>query len=109
MLDYTKLSFNEIDNDDIPVQVFYGYSLNKDQINTFLAEYATCEEVPEGVSVQAIEICLSVYTQGDYKLEACCTDTDIEQYWVTIAEQFSCADQFFQLIPDCERNKVCKM
>lgn len=81
-------------------------ALKESGIENFLEEYATIEEVPEGVSVQKVELCLTIYTQHDFKLEACCTDTNNEQYWVEINEQFTNADEFIQMIPNYEKIKL---
>ena len=99
MLDFTKIKFNELDNDN-PLQAFYEYDLTQSEINQFMKEYATCDEVPEGVSIQKIELCLTIYSHHDFKLEACCTDAVNEQYWVMINEHFTNAADFIQLIPD---------
>lgn len=63
MLDYTKITFNELDDTDKPLQAFYNYDLKESEIDDFLEEYATVEEVPEGVSVQKVELCLTIYAQ----------------------------------------------
>ena len=73
MLDYTKITFNELDDTDKPQQAFYNYDLKENEIDSFLEEYATVEEVPEGVSIQKVELCLTIYAQHDLILEACCT------------------------------------
>lgn len=106
MLDYTKITFNELDDTDKPLQAFYNYDLKESEIDIFLEEYATVEEVPEGVSIQKVELCLTIYAQHDFKLEACCTDTNNEQYWVEINKQFTNADEFIQMIPDYEKIKL---
>ena len=105
MLDYTKITFNELDDTDKPLQplqVFYNYDLKQNEINDFLKEYATVEEVPEGVSIQKIELCLTIYARHDLKLEACCTDTVNNQYWIELNTQFANADELINLIPDYE-------
>lgn len=100
MLDYTKITFNELDDTDRPLQAFYNYDLQKNEIDDFLKEYATIEEVPEGVSIQKVELCLTIYEKHDFKLEACCTSMENEQYWVELNTQFTNADEFINLIPD---------
>ena len=47
MLDYTKITFNELDDTDKPLLAFYNYDLKESEIDSFLEEYATIEEVPE--------------------------------------------------------------
>lgn len=108
MLDYTKITFNELDDTDKPLQAFYNYDLKESEIDSFLEEYATVEEVPEGVSIQKVELCLTIYAQHDFKLEACCTDTNNEQYWVEINKQFTNADEFIQMIPDYGKIKIVR-
>lgn len=100
MLDFTKIAFNEIDGTYIPLQIFYSYDLNKQEIKNFLDIYATEEEVPEDVSIQKIELLLSAYAKHDFKLEACCTDSDNNQHWVEINFRFANAVKFIQLLPD---------
>ena len=106
MLDFTKITFNELDDTDKPLQSFYNYDLKESEIEDFLEEYATIEEVPEGVSIQKVELCLTIYAQNDFKLEACCTDTNNEQYWVEINKQFTNADEFIQMIPNYGKIKL---
>lgn len=103
MLAYPKISFNELDDIDKPLQVFYNYDLKESEINDFLEEYATVEEVPEGVSIRKIKFCLTIYARHDFKLEACCTDTENNQYWIELNSQFTNADEFISLIPDYKR------
>lgn len=100
MLDYTKISFNELDDTGKPLQAFYNYDLKESEIDNFLEEYVTVEEVPEGVSIQKVELCLTIYARHDFKLEACCTDTENNQYWVELNAQFTNADEYIQMIPD---------
>lgn len=106
MLDYTKITFNELDETGKPLQAFYNYDLKESEIDNFLEEYATVDEVPEGISIQNIELCLTIYADRDFKLEACCTDTENNQYWVTLHDQFTNADEFIRLIPDYGKIKL---
>ena len=106
MLDYTKVTFNELDDTDKPLQVFYNYDLEQSEIDDLLREYATVEEIPEGVSVQKVELCLTIYARHDFKLEACCTDTDNNQYWIELDTQFTDADKLISLIPDYWKIKL---
>lgn len=99
MLDFTRIGFNELDTDE-PLQAFYNYDLKESEIDDFLEECAIFEEIPKGVHIQKIELCLTIYAQHDLKLEACCTDTNNEQYWIEINKQFTNADEFISLIPN---------
>ena len=36
MLDYTKVTFNELDDTDKPLQVFYNYDLEQSEIDDLL-------------------------------------------------------------------------
>lgn len=96
MLDYTKITFNELDDTNDPVQIFYNYDLRENEIDDFLEECATVDEVPENTSIQKVELCLTIYTRYDFKLEACCTDANNNQYWIDINEQFANADEFLK-------------
>ena len=89
MLERTKITFNELDDTDKPLHAFFNYDLKENEIDDFLEAYATVEEVPEGVSIQKVELCLTIYARHDFKLEACCTDTDNNQYWVELKSQFT--------------------
>lgn len=106
MLDFTKISFNELDDTDKPLQAFYNYNLKENEIDDFMEEYATGEEVPEGVSIQKVELCLTIYARHDFKLEACCADTKNNQYWVELNSQFTNADDFVQMIPGYEKMRI---
>lgn len=106
MLDYMKIAFNEMDNTDKPLQVFYNYNLKEKEINDFLEECVTIEEVPKGVSIKKVELCLTIYAKHDFKLEACCTDINNKQYWVELNEQFTNADEFISLIPNYGKIKL---
>ena len=103
MLNYAKITFNELDDTDKPIQAFYNYNLKRNEINDFIEEYATVEEIPENVSIQKIELCLTIYARHDFKLEACCTDTENNLYWVEIIMQFFNADEFINLIPNYKK------
>ena len=35
MLDYTKITFNELDNTDKPLHAFYNYDLKESEIDSF--------------------------------------------------------------------------
>ena len=100
MLDYTKITFNEIDDTDKPLQVFYNYDLTQTEIEELVEEYATEDEVPEDTHLCSIELMLSIYSRNDFKLEAVCNSDDGEQYWIELDRQFRNADEFIQLIPD---------
>lgn len=106
MLNFTKINFNELDDTDKPLQAFYNYDLKENEINDFLEEYATVEEVPEGVSIQKVELCLTIYAEHDFKLEACCTDANNEQYWVELNSQITNADEFISMVPDYEEIEI---
>lgn len=100
MLDYTKITFNEIDDTDKPLQVFYNYDLTQTEIRELVEEYAAEDEVPRGMYLCSIELCLSIYSRNDFKLEAVCNNDNAEQFWFELNKQFSNADKLIQLIPD---------
>lgn len=100
MLDFTKISFNEIDDTDKPLQVFFNYDLSETEIYDLVDEYATEDEVPKGMILCSIELLLSIYSRNDFKLEAVVNNDNGEQFWFELNKQFSNADEFIQLIPD---------
>lgn len=106
MLDFTKITFNEIDNTDKPLQVFYNYDVTQTEIEQLIEEYATEDEVPRGMYLCGIELCLSIYSSHDFKLEAVCTNDNNEQFWFELDKQFANADEFIQLIPDYGKLKI---
>lgn len=108
MLDFTKISFNEIDDTDKPLQVFYNYDATQTEIENLVEEYATEDEVPRGMYLCGIELCLSIYSSSDFKLEAVCTNDNNEQFWFELDTQFSNADEFIQLIPNYGKLKISK-
>ena len=94
MLDYTKITFNEIDDTDKPMQVFYNYDATQTEIEELVDEYASEDEVPRGMCLCSIELCLSVYSRNDFKLEAVCSNDNAEQFWFEFDKQFRNEDEF---------------
>lgn len=106
MLDYTKITFNEIDNTGNPVQVFYNYEATQTEIEKLVEEYAEEDEVPRGVCLCRIELVLTIYSKNDYKLEAVCSNDSAEQFWFELNKQFRNANEFIQLIPDYGKLRI---
>lgn len=100
MLNYEKITFNEIDDTDKPLQVFYNYDVSQEEINEWLANEVACAEIPEEITIVAIELCLTIFSRHDFKLEAVCTSDWGSQYWIELEYQFTNADEFLQMIPD---------
>lgn len=108
MLDFTKITFNELDVTDKPYQVFYGYELDQNGIDDLLRIYADDKDIPEDAIVQNIELCLTLYSRHDCKLEVCCTDINNKQYWIELIFRLTNCDEFIKIIPECERIKIKK-
>ena len=106
MLDYTKITFNEIDDTDKPLQVFYNYDATQTEIEKLVEEYATEDEVPRGMYLHGIELCLTIYSARDFKLEGVVTNDNNEQFWFELDKQFTNADEFIQLIPDYGKLRI---
>lgn len=100
MLDYTKITFNEIDNTETPVQIFYNYNAAQKEIEELVEQYAEENEVPRGMYLCGIELVLNIYSKNDFKLEAVCSNDNGEQFWFEINKKFRNADEFIQLIPN---------
>lgn len=88
MLNYTKIGFNELDV-DIPLQFFYAYNLSSAELDTFLAYYVDEEDLSESDEVRNIELCLTVFSKRDYKLEAVLTLESNEQKWIELLPQLT--------------------
>ena len=106
MLDYTKITFNEIDDTNKPLQVFYNYDATQTEIEKLVEEYATEDEVPRGMYLHGIELCLTIYSARDFKLEGVVTNDNNEQFWFELDKQFRNADEFIQLIPDYGKLRI---
>ena len=106
MLDYTKITFNEIDDTDKPLQVFYNYDATQTEIEKLVEEYATEDEVPRGMYLYGIELCLIIYSARDFKLEGVVTNDNNEQFWFELDKQFRNADEFIQLIPNYGKLRI---
>lgn len=106
MLDFSKITFNEVDDSERPLQIFYNYDLSQNGIEEFIERYATEDDIPKEASICNVELCLTIYSESDFKLEGCCTDTENDQYWVDVDYMFTNADEFISLIPDCEKKKL---
>lgn len=84
MLDYSRTYFNEKDADELPIQYFFLYELEKGELDKLLAYYVAEEEIPSDVEVTLQELCLSQYSDNDFKLEVIFNGDDNNQYWVEL-------------------------
>lgn len=55
MLDYSKVTYNEIDDTDEPLQVFFNYEAAQTDIEKIVETYATDDEVPRGMYLYGME------------------------------------------------------
>lgn len=104
-IDYNKVSFNELDM-EYPLQAFFNYEISKNEIDEWLANEVSCEEIPEEISIVGIELCLTIFARHDFKLEAVCTSDGGNQFWVELNNKFTNADEFVSLIPDYGKIKL---
>ena len=104
-IDYSRVSFNEIDI-GYPLQIFFGYETTQKEISKWLANEVTCDEIPEEITIIKMELCLTIFARHDFKLEAICTSDCGTQFWVTLNDQFTNADEFIALIPDHVKIKL---
>lgn len=109
MLDYSKVTYNEIDDTDEPLQVFFNYEVAQADIEKIVEAYATDDEVPKGMYLCGMELCLCVYSINDFKLEAVCSNDNAEQFWFEINNQFRDADILLSKIPPDILNKIRDM
>lgn len=101
-IDYTKVTFNKLNN-EYPLQVFFSYQISQNEINEWLANEVTCEEIPEEISIVEIELCLTIFGRHDFKLEAICVSECGSQFFVELNNHFTNADELISLIPDYGR------
>ena len=106
MLDYTKITFNEIDDTEKPLQVFYNYDATQTEIEELVEEYADEDEVPRGMYLCGIELVLTIYSRNDFKLEGVVSNDNAEQFWFELDKQFRNADEFISLIPDYGKLRI---
>lgn len=97
MFDYTKISFNEMDNDEVPLQFFFNYNLSADELDTFLAYNTTDEDISEDKNVTSLEICVCMFSEYDWKVQLICTLDDNSQEWVDLLDVDEC-DEFIEII-----------
>lgn len=96
-----RLSYNESDVDQMPVQHFYHVSVSADEIRSLISELEVSDsndEIDLTGDLYA-ELCLYVYSEKDYKTEILITDGNNQQEWYYVDRQFSNADELLQLIP----------
>ena len=104
-IDYNKVSFNELDM-EYPLQAFFNYEISQNEIDEWLANEVSCEEIPEKITIVGMELCLTIFGRHDFKLEAVCTSDGGSQFWVELDNQFRNADELIQLIPDYGKLKI---
>lgn len=105
MLDYSKISFNELDNDAFPTMAFFNYDALENEIAELVENYASEDEVPKGTEITNIELGLSIFSSHDFKLEAFCNDN----YSFELDKQFSNADELIAMIPDYGKIRIQNM
>ena len=98
MFDYSKISFNECDKDEIPVQFFFSYDMSIDDLDTFRAYYIDEEDIPDDKEIIKIELCLTMFSENDFKLEAVCNLDDGSQEWVELWDKVHNIDGFSEVL-----------
>ena len=104
-IDYSKVTFNELDM-EYPLQAFFNYNISQKEIDEWLSNDVICEEIPEEVSIIGIELCLTVFGKHDFKLEAICTSDGGSQFWIELFNKFANADEFICMIPNYGKIKL---
>ena len=96
-----KISYNESDTDQVPVQHFYHVDMSADELRSFISELEISDDNDEIDLTGDLyaELCLYVYSEKDYKTELIITDGNNQQEWYYVDRQFSNADELLQLIP----------
>lgn len=92
MINIKDISFNEMDNDELPLQFFFAY-------NSEDASKLVRELLPNiNDNIEGVELCLSMYSYNDYKLEAVISFVGKDREWITIHEQMYDANEYIELI-----------
>ena len=86
MLNYNKIFFNETDEGD-PIQYFFGYDITESELDRFLAYYIEEDNFASDTEVVLQELCLTEFSDDDYKLEAIFNLNDNTQSWITLYDK----------------------
>ena len=99
-IDATKISFNEIDDSDRPLQIFFNYDISLYKTVRYLVENLG---ITNKFQIQSIEICVTVFSANDNKVELIVNYGDArgnqnEQSWYVIDERTSDISGFLNLL-----------
>ena len=105
MIDMTKVVFEEVDDDEYPTEIYYGYTIDSNQIREFIKD-ETSEPSSENEKFSMdgeliARFVLTVFCEGDYKLELLVEDESGRQNWYIVCFQFyNTPHEWFELIPN---------
>jgi hypothetical protein len=100
MLDITKLSFNEMDNTETPLQFFFNYNVTDAEKQDFISDISHDEKCTN------IEVCLDMYSNDDWKLEAIIDYESGKQEWIDINEAFHSATEYLEIIHNTKTERA---
>ncbi|MCM1178674.1 MAG: hypothetical protein NC347_00320 [Clostridium sp.] len=93
-IDESCIFYMGLDNDCKPLQLFFGYDISSDKtLRDFTDNYTV-----KNMEIQSIELCVSVYSKTDNKIEAVITYDNGEQDWIDIAEHTSSISGFIDIM-----------
>jgi len=93
-----RVSFNEMDNNGLPLQLFFNYDLNEISNNDFILSICSNHDITySSDDITSIELCLSLFLCDDCKLEAIVTYLNGSQEWITIYNSCN-ADEYIEII-----------
>jgi len=70
MLDFEKISFNEMDDSDTPIQFFFLYDFLDNGERKLMHDFVDTWGIDEKKGISSIELCLTMFSKDDWKLEA---------------------------------------
>lgn len=92
-VDISKLFFRGYDDTEMPVQIFFGYAVPKEQIQDLASFWGY-----KGELCKDIDIVLDLLSTYECPVEAVLTFTDNEQRWVDLRSTVNHMDQLIPII-----------
>lgn len=96
MFDYDKIHFKEVDDTDVPLQIFFEDEMSEVEFESFVEDYIDKGQIQEGNEIVSHEFCLSMYSKEDYKLEMHVKYMDLTPDWLEVLPSFRDADRFIE-------------
>ena len=86
MFDYDKIHFKEVDDTDVPLQIFFEDEMSEIEFQSFVEDYIDKEQMQGKNKIVFHEFCLSMFSEHDYKLEMHVKFDDYTPDWFPVRE-----------------------